>query len=173
MVGYFRVNIFMKIIFLCLGFLILNISSAQSNFDNQLERILIDSPNGFLQCKGNAKVTIDTTILEFNTVENLEGTKDNFIMIHKLLNMYSALIEDSTTKKSGKRILSEWKTKLISVLGNSYSINQMEFRKENIRSREGWNFTKDNLFLDLILSQSPNDKSLYLIGLLISYEHPK
>lgn len=159
-----------------IAFILLLLSSSyplfsQNNFAKELKEIIKDSTNHFQKFKGTAKEMPDAESSYYNSTINLEGTKENWVSIHRSVCTYSADIADSVTKNKGKKILDTWKIKLESILGGGYKIEKSKLIFDNLFS-DGWNFKRDNFFLSIMLSQHLYDKSLYMVRLSIGHEHP-
>lgn len=145
---------------------------GQNNFAKQLRQVINDTTNHFEKFKGSIRETSDTESIYYNSLITLEGTSDNLVSIHRLICSYSADIADSVTKNKGKKILDEWKIKLMSILGSGYKIEKgiSGFSKSFI---DGWRFYKGNFAISISLYQHFYDKSLYVVTLFIANEHPR
>jgi hypothetical protein len=160
----------MKIAFILFLLVLANSVLSQDSFAKQLKEIIKDSTNHFQKFKGTAKEMPDAESSYYNSTINLEGTKENWVMIHRSVCSYSADIADSITKNKGKKILDAWKIKLESILGGGYKIEKNKLL-DNLFS-DGWNFKRGNFSISIMLSQHLYDKSLYVVRLFIGHEHP-
>lgn len=160
----------MRIAFILLLLSFSSLLFSQNNFAKELKEIIKDSTNHFQKFKGPAKEMPDTESSYYNSTINLEGTKENWVIIHRSVCGYSADIADSVTKNKGKKILEAWKIRLESILGGAYKIEKSKLL-DNLFS-DGWNFKRGNFSVSIMLSQHFYDKSLYVVRLFISHEHP-
>jgi hypothetical protein len=144
---------------------------SQNNFAKELKEIIKDSANHFQKFKGTAMEMSDTESSYYNSTILLEGTRRNWVIIHRSVCSYDADIADSVTKNRGKKILDAWKIKLASILGEGYKIEKSKLIFDNLFS-DGWNFKRDNFSLSIMLSQHFYNKSLYVVRLSIGHEHP-
>lgn len=160
----------MRIAFILFLFLLTNSVSSQDSFARQLNQIIKDSANHFQKFKGFVRESSDTESSYYNSTIILEGTKENRVIIHRSICSYSADIADSVTKKGGKKILDEWKIKLMSVLGTRYKMEKNQMLGNQFI--DGWRFSKDNFSVSLNLFQYFYDKSLCGVTLFISNVHP-
>ena len=143
---------------------------SQSNFAKELDQIIKDTSNHFQKFKSSVRENSETESSYYNSTIILEGTKENWVIIHRSICSYSADIADSVTKNKGKQILNDWKMKLISALGTEFKIEKNQGLGNQFI--DGWKFSKDNFSVSLDLSQYFYDKSLYGVRLFISNVHP-
>ena len=117
----------MKIAFILFLLVLANSVLSQDSFAKQLKEIIKDSTNHFQKFKGTAKEMPDAESSYYNSTINLEGTKENWVMIHRSVCSYSADIADSITKNKGKKILDAWKIKLESILGEDTKLKKINY----------------------------------------------
>lgn len=160
----------MRVIFLFFFFIISISLSAQLDFAGQLNKILADSPNGFQRFRDKLQESYDTTMVCYSSIDSIDGTTENSIILHRLVSMYGALIAVAVTKKEAKEMLGDWKIKLASALQGRFSMYEIKPVKEDKRGREGWRFVKDNVSVDLSISRYLDDKAVYSLGLSVAYE---
>ena len=144
---------------------------SQNNFAKELKEIIEDSANHFQKFKGTAMEMSDTESSYYNSTIILEGTRRNWVIIHRSVCSYDADIADSVTKNRGKKILDDWKIQLASILGAAYKIEKSKPRSDS-QFVDGWNFNNGNFSVSIMLSQYFYDKSLYGVRLFIGHEHP-
>ena len=159
----------MRTAFILLLLLLTNSVFSQDSFAKQLRQVINDTANHFQKFQGTVKEVSDTESTYFNSTLILEGTKENTVINHRSICGYDARIADSVTKSKGKKILEDWKIKLVSAGFNMVTRN---VRKDS-QFIDGWYFSKGNFSLSIDLTQYFYDKNFYGVSLLIANEHPR
>lgn len=145
---------------------------GQNNFAKQLQQVISDTTNHFQNFKGSAQEFGDVPDSStYNSTISLEGTKENWIYFNRMVCSYHADIVNSVPKSNGKKILGEWKLKLMEALGTEYKIKKNKSGMSN-RIVQAWYFEKDSFSVSIYLLHNINDKSLYRLTLSISNVHP-
>lgn len=161
----------MRIAFILFYLAFSSLLFSQNNFTKQLQQIINDSANHFQKFKGLIQETpLETESSYYSSTITLEGTNNNLVIIHRSICSYGANIADSVTKNKGKKILDEWRIKLMSVLGTGYKMEKDQGLANLFI--DGWKFNKNNFSVSLNLSRYFYDKSLCGVTLFISNVHP-
>jgi hypothetical protein len=150
-------------------FLLLSTSSvfSQDSFAKQLNQIIKDSANCFSKFKGDFKKIQDNDSLFYSTI-TLEGTKENDILVTKILTQYRSEIIDSISERKGKTTVDEWHEKLIGILSG-------KFKPEKTRIvswspvKYGWNFKNGDTWVDISLFPVSTNSHKYFVSLAITH----
>jgi hypothetical protein len=124
-------------------------SEAQANFGTQLKLLIGDSANGFKNFKAAFKELQETDSV-FNSSIQFEETKKNDIIFSKGMSMYMAIVKDSVKEKQGKKIVDEWKDKILPFVGSSFKLKESRIADWN-PAVYGWKFERGNVYIDIIL----------------------
>jgi hypothetical protein len=139
---------------------------SQSDFAKQVKAIIADSSNRFLRFKGAFDKIIDSDSIYLSSI-TLEGTTKNDISISDKTSMYFTWIADSVKEKQGKRIVAEWRDKILNILGSKFKEKKIEIVSYN-PAVDGWMYTCGNLSIDIALFPQ-RTSSRYMASLAFTY----
>jgi len=161
----------MRTAFILVLLLFSNLLFCQNTFTRQLNGIISDTTNHFQKFKGKLQeFAVPDSSNCYSTII-LKGTKENRVYTNRTTCTYEADIVYSVKKSKGKKILGEWKLKLMKALGAEYKIEEYKPSMDN-KTMDSWYFTRGNLSIALYLIHSIWDKSLYVVRLSIANFHP-
>ena len=124
-------------------------SSAQTGFASQLKAIIKDSANRFNNFKSGLKDIIGQDSVYLSNIE-LEGTNDNYILVTSLNIVYSGTIPGIKNEKQGRKIVDEWKERILSITGVRFKLSKMKTAEWQLR-RYGWAFMHGNVSVEIDL----------------------
>ena len=139
------------------GFILLiglcNSAFSQDTFSNQLNKILADTSNYFSSIKGEFKKAydrFDDKDSAFYLKINLVGLRETEYVKVGSYYFIQGLITDSVSEKKGKQILKEWKKRIRSVVGKSFTVKKDDRLKPADHS---WVFKKDDVEISILLNR--------------------
>ena len=84
------------------------------------------------------------------------------------MKLYRAVVIDSITEKSGRKIVDEWQEKIKAVLGQTFTLGKTRIVSWN-PSKYGWKFSQGNVSVSIDLYPYNMNSKLYWVCLGITY----
>jgi hypothetical protein len=138
---------------------------SQDTFSNQLKKILADTTNYFSSIKGEFKKIYnrfdDKDSVFFSKIDIVGFKETEYVKVGSFY-IIQGLITDSVSKKKGKQILKEWKNRIRSVLGKSFTVKKDDSFKAADHS---WVFKHDYVEISILLNRmlgEPNYPYFYV-----------
>lgn len=146
----------MRTAFLLFG-LVYWTGSFSQDIARQVSAIVIDASANFSSFKGPFKISGSDTA--YHSTITLEGTYENELCVNAETGWsYRAVIADSITERRGKKIVTEWKDKLLNILGGQFSAKKIEPKPWN-PALTGWILSRGQQDIYVVLYQDVRKSS--------------
>jgi len=159
----------MRIVILLLIILFSSKSFSQNGFTRGLLSIVNDSENGFQNFRGSFKESPDSSLKYYYSVFTLQGTSQNYIVHHRYIDSYDAIVCDSVNEKKGEEILDMWNVKVSSTLSGEFRLKENKILAGSPFVAK-WEYERGNVSVFIGLSQYINNPSIYAVMLYVSHE---